>query len=446
MLGLILGQPRATVTNLICSSGGRHNDWSADYRLYSRGRVDETVLFGRARDALLEHLPAGEPLVAAIDDTIVRKTGKKIDGAAWKRDPLGPAFQTNLVHAQRYLQISVAWPLDDGGARMLPVCFHHAPTPRKPAKDASPEEIEKHREVLKQKNLNRVALECVGELRRDLPSGRHLVLCGDGSFTNKAILQDLPQGCTYIGRVRKDAVLHHPPEAPVPGANGRPPVYGKQAPTPEELRQDSDVPWLSVRAHAAGRHHEFRVKTSGPLLWPKAGPGVALRMMVIAPVAYSPRKGARPLYRDPAYLLCTDPDLPVEKLLQYYLWRWGIEVNFREEKTLLGTGQAQVRTAASNRHLPAVTAAAYSLLWTATLRYLAAGDRPPSLEPSKWRKDRCPDGKPPATGELMRILRYEIWARALRPGTLHHFRSKGNPATNRPKPGADLAATLFGAA
>ena len=47
-------------------------------------------------------------LAFAMDDTIARKTGKKIHGSAWKRDPLGPAFQTNLVLAQRYLQFSAA--------------------------------------------------------------------------------------------------------------------------------------------------------------------------------------------------------------------------------------------------------------------------------------------------------------------------------------------------
>ncbi|WP_367872261.1 transposase [Luteolibacter sp. Populi] len=447
MLGVLLGQSRATVTNLICSRGGQHHDWSADYRLYSRGRVDEAVLFGRARDALLDALPAGEPLVAAIDDTIVRKTGRKIHGSGWKRDPLGPAFQTNLVHARRYLQISAAWPLEDGGARMVPVGFHHAPTPRKPGKDATPARLKDHREALKQHNLNRVALEHVGGLRRDIPDGRHLVLCGDGSFTNKAVLRGLPDGCTYIGRTRKDTALHHPPEPPVPGATGRPPRYGKKAPTAEELRQDDSVPWQIITAHAAGKRHDFRVKTCGPVLWPKAGPGVMLRLVVIAPLAYRLKKGSRLLYREPAYLLCTDPDLPLEKLLQYYLWRWGIEVNFREEKTLLGTGEAQVRTAASNRHLPAVTVAAYSLLWIAALQCHAAGDgdRPRSLAPPKWRKDR-PDGMLPATGELQRLLRYEIWAGALRPGTFHRFVTRRPPDASAPEPRPDLAATLFAAA
>ena len=87
--------------------------------------------------------------------------------------------------------------------------------------------------------------------------------------------------------------------------------------------------------------------------------------MVIAPLGYRLRNGSRMLYRQPVYLICTDPDLPLEKLLQYYLRRWGIEVNFREEKAIIGTGEAQVRIPSSNQHLPAVTVAAYAILFDA---------------------------------------------------------------------------------
>ncbi|MCH8541897.1 MAG: hypothetical protein LAT58_14175, partial [Opitutales bacterium] len=56
-----------------------------------------------------------------------------------------------------------------------------------------------------------------------------------------------------------------------------------------------------------------------------------------------PRKGSGRRYTQPAYLICTDPELPIEELLQQYIWRWDIEVNHRDEKTILGVGQAQVR-------------------------------------------------------------------------------------------------------
>jgi len=445
MLGVLLGPGKRTVTNFICSRGGQAADWTADYRLYSKDRVDESVLFGRVRDSLLDALPQGDPLVVALDDTIIRKTGKKIHGSGWKRDPLGPPFQTNLVWSQRYLQFSAAWPLEDGKARMVPIDFVHAPSPRKPGKNADRSQLEAYREALKQQNLNCCALERIETLRRDMPSGRHLVLTGDGSFTNKTILRGLPQDCTYIGRTRKDAVLHYVPEGPPP-ATGRRPIYGKRAPTPEELRQDESVPWQEVEAFASGKRHLFRIKTTAPVLWRKSGAKITLRMVVIAPIGYRLKKGSKVLYRKPAYLLCTDPDMPLEELLQDYLWRWGIEVNFREEKSELGTGHAQVRTGPSNQHLPAVTVAAYAMLWIAALKAYSGGLELPCWQPPKWRKQPESKRQLPSTGELLRLLRMELWAGAIRPDSFYHFMTHCPPDMNSEKLEPSLPGILFDAA
>jgi hypothetical protein len=445
MLGALLGPGRRTVTNLICSRGAQAADWTADYRLYSKDRVDESVLFGRVRDSLLDVLPKTAPLVVGLDDTILRKTGTRIHGSGWKRDPLGPPFQTNLVRAQRYLQFSAAWPLEDGQARMVPVDFVHAPSPPKPNKKAGAAQHEAYREALKQQNLNAYALKRIGVLRHEMPSGRHLVLTGDGSFTNKTILRGLPEDCTYIGRTRKDLSVHYPPDGPPP-ATGRRPSYGRLAPTPEELRQDESVPWQRVEAFASGKRHSFRIKTIGPVLWRKTGAKLPLRMVVIAPVGYRLRKGSKMLYRKPAYLLCTDPDLPLEELLQDYLWRWGIEVNFRDEKTLLGTGEAQVRTEPSNQHLPAVSVAAYALLWTAALKAWCQGTQLPCWKPPKWRSQPGPERKLPSTGDLLRILRIELLAGAIRPDSFYHFATHCPPDMNAEKLTPSLPSILFDAA
>lgn len=446
MLAMLLGPAKRTVTNLICARGGQHADWSADYRLYSKHRVDESVLFSRVREALADNLKEGEPLVAALDDTIVRKIGKKIHGSGWKRDPTGPAFQTNLVHSQRYLQISAAWPLENGEARMVPIDLLHAPTPVKPKAKASADDHKAYREELKQQNLNLQTLKRMEVLRRKTPAARHLIFTGDGSFTNQTVLRDKPKDSTYIGRTRKDMALHYPPEQSVAGANGRPPRYGAKAPTPEELRQDENVPWQYVGAFAAGKVHQFRIKTIGPVLWRKAGADLPLRVVVIAPLGYRIRKGSKMLYRQPAYLICTDPDLPLEKLLQYYLWRWGIEVNFREEKSIIGTGDAQVRTEASNQHLPAVSVGTYAILWTVALQALAEGENFKGLASPKWREARADEEKLPSTGDLLRLLRYETWAGALRPATFYPFVSKAPPGTKAEKPLTNLPSALFNVA
>jgi len=54
--------------------------------------------------------------------------------------------------------------------------------------------------------------------------------------------------------------------------------------------------------------------------------------------------------------------MPLERLLQSYLWRWEIELNFRDEKTVLGVGEAQLRTKAAVEAVPAFIAASYAFL------------------------------------------------------------------------------------
>ncbi len=99
-----------------------------------------------------------------------------------------------------------------------------------------------------------------------------------------------------------------------------------------------------------------------------------LQLVVIRPLGYRLTKTSKILYREPAYLICTDNNLSIEKLLQDYLWRWEIEVNFREEKTLLGCGQAQVRNPESAESVPAFISAIYALLHLAAYRSLKASN------------------------------------------------------------------------
>ena len=101
LMAALVSSCRGTLTNLICLCGRAQQDWTADYRLYSRDRVKPAGLFSTVRHEIETNLSALTPLVAAIDDTLVRKTGVKIDGIGWQRDPLGPALQTNQVRGQR---------------------------------------------------------------------------------------------------------------------------------------------------------------------------------------------------------------------------------------------------------------------------------------------------------------------------------------------------------
>ena len=107
-----------------------------------------------------------------------------------------------------------------------------------------------------------------------------------------------------------------------------------------------------MEALASGAQHQFEVKTLSAARWAGTGDRT-VRVVIVRPLSYRPRKGSKLLYRHPAYLICTAPDLPLADFLQAYLWRWEIELNFKEEKTTLGMGEAQTRTIPSVEAVPA---------------------------------------------------------------------------------------------
>jgi hypothetical protein len=97
-------------------------------------------------------------------------------------------------------------------------------------------------------------------------------------------------------------------------------------------------------------------------MWRTAGAQQVLQLLILAPLAYRLRQGSKLLYREPGYLICTDPELDPRQMIEAYFQRWDIEVNFRDEKTLLGVGQAQVTAEASVESVPALTVAAYGMM------------------------------------------------------------------------------------
>ena len=429
VLSQLLCLGRHTVTGVLGVSGRLFRDWSADYRMYSSQRVDPRKLFAPVRRALAERLGPGEPLVAALDDTRLRKSGRKTHGVRYTRDPLGPPFHVNFIKAQRFVQVSMASQAGQGMARMIPIDFAHAPAPKKPRAGADEATRARFRKAQRDRALPKVGADRLGLLRdamdEDGQERRPLWAVVDGGYTNRTFLKHLPPRTLAIGRIRADAKLYQLPEGP-DGKPGRNRVYGPRAPTPEQLRQDASTPWRIVEAFAGGKRRRFKIKTLGPLRWRPAGQEHDLRLIVIAPLGYRPTQNSRLLYRKPAYLICTDPDASLEDVLQAYLWRWDIEVNFRDEKTLLGVGQAQVRHERSVDTVPALAVAAYAMLLTSAIQAYGPAGQPDSLPLPKWRRKKR---RRASTQSLINHLRHEVWARSI------HFSSfvPQHPAHTKPQ-------------
>jgi len=433
----LVGMGRKTVTNLLVTAGLQFEDCSAAYRLFSKERFDPDRVFAHIAEQVHQQLPADAPFVVAIDDTHAPKTGRKVHGTAYRRDPLGPKFHTNFIWAQRFLQLAVALPQGPGAlrARTIPIDFQHAPTPRKPKKNAAPQEWKTYGVQRKKANLCLLAARRIQHLRDLLDkfvdgAQRLLWLQGDGGYTNETILKQLPPRTIYTGRVREDASLYHLPRPEDQQGKGRNRVYGAAAPTPEQVRKDQNIPWQHVLVFAAGKLHAMRVKTLAPLRSKIAGQQL-LRLIVIEPLGYRLRKNSKILYRKPAYLICTDTSRSLQEIVQAYVWRWEIEVNHRDEKNILGLGQAQVRGPAACARVPAFLVASYAMALLAAHHVIQNQGAGQALPKPSWQRQRKQSR--PSLQQIIQCMRAELWAHALGVDDFTRFETEHQRGTNATK-------------
>jgi hypothetical protein len=405
--GLLTCTGRATITGMLIAVGRQFIDWTAAYQIFWGSRMNTEKLFEVALQVGLEQLSPEQLIVAHMDDTVIRKVGKTIAGTGWRRDPLGPAFHTNFIWAQRFIQLSIS--LHDEAdlnsqSRAIAVDFHHSPSVKKIGKNATEEERSVFTESKKQQNLSIQGLSRIKMLRSRLDlqgaSARQVFLSVDGSYTNATILKGLPDRVTLIGRVRKDATFNYLPKSEK--TKGRNRKYGDTAPTPEQIRQSDEFPWQDVIGWAAGKKHTFNVKIVKSLKWRTAGQNRTFQVAVIRPLSYRLKNGGKLMYRKPAYLVCSDNDLDIGTLLQAYLWRWEIEVNFHDEKSTNGCGQAQVRNEIAAVKVPQFVVAMHAFVHLAD-HIIQKSRTAMALPKAKWEQKNTP--LRPSTNNILNNFR-----------------------------------------
>ena len=401
--GFLCGEHPKTVSSAIEFHGPVEEDWSASYRLFSKTEWEVEDMFRPVLRTAVELTPG--PIISAQDDSLLRKTGRCMPGTVYGRDPLSPPFRYNLVKGQRFLETAVMVPPDAGNRpwRAVPVSFQHAP-PVKIPRRASEEEKKAIKEVRKKHTISILARAELAKLRGEidrLPGGtrRLLINTADGSFANRTYLNDPPRRTTLVVRMRKDARLRKP----LPSSyTGKARKYGEALPTPQEMLADERISLHTVTIRAGGRCHHLKYKIVSRACWPKATRNTPVRLILIKPLGYRLRKGAKLLYRQPAYLLAVGEHTDVETLIRAYLARWEIEVSFRDEKTILGVGKAQVWNELSIRRTPAFHVACYSCLLLASIRCFADRRTEAFAPLSPWRRD---DVMRPSARDLVRLLR-----------------------------------------
>jgi len=420
---------RHTLTRLICSKNEQQNDWSADYKFFSLREWDAAHLFDEIlRECDKHSYWQDDAILVAMDDTNRKKTGKKIPGVSTLRDPMSLPFHVNLRSGLRYLQASsIITPGDQiEFNRAIPIYFKEAAPAKKPKKNASDEVKEQYENERKNKRISVQGHQAALNIRKmvdKLPHGnkRLLFISVDGSFCNRNFLRDLPEGIISIARARKDLKLFKPAINPSHKGKGRKRIYGERLPTPEEFRKDDSFPWQTTQIFAAGKYHELRYKTIAPVLWKKGTASKPCRLIIIAPLRYRISSNSKLLYKKPAYILVNDITTPVEQILQFYFLRWDIEVNHRDEKSLLGVGDAQMRAPKSVERNPQFAVAIYSLLVLSSITAYGHERTEDYLPLPKWRK---PTKRRPSTLDILSQFRREVMVAQLQMDLNHNVKKR----------------------
>lgn len=402
-LGLVVGLGLRTITRALGAVGREQKPWSSDYRVFSRSPWEVRTLFGSIIEEALA-LSGEGPVVVAGDYTHLRRAGRKVAAAHWTRDPLSPPLQVNLIRAVRFFQLAVIVPCVPAAPRAVPVAFAESPVPRKPGKKADEAAWAAYRKEQKRSPAAVAARAEIVALRQCLDArgaqGRSLLLGLDGSFCQRRFLVEPIAGVEMLCRARKDAVLCRRHE----GAGRR--FYAAQTFTPEAVRRDEAIGWQEMTGRFGATEHPVRYKDLGGVYWRNGARRRPLRLIVISPQPYRTSPKGKRLYREPAYLLTTDLTTPAAVLIQAYLDRWQIEVAHRDEKTVLGVGQAQVRNDKSVTRQPAFAVAAYALLLLAGIKAYGAKRGPELPALPKWRRG----GGRPSCLDLVTALRGQLAA------------------------------------
>ena len=381
MGGWALVTGRHTVTGVV--RGANAVGWKhirTFHRFFSEGRwlPDELGLI-LVRLVVARCLKPEDTIIAPLDDTLGRHTGKKIAGASMHRDPLLSTGRRPFFHwGHLWVVLSIAVPAF-GKTWALPVLFRLQRGQKRCKAEKRP-----------YRKCPELAAELIKMLADALPE-RRIIVVGDSAYTNGSIIRGRPKSVTIVGRSRLDAQLYAPPPKPRAGRMGRPRVRGDRLLSPE--KQAANARWKRVEVTVYGRTVKVRVLVIDAL-WYRAGRGELLRLVVVRDF---------PGHERDDVFVSTDPTMDAKSIIETFSLRWSLEHTFHECKGKLGFEDPQ------NRKNHAVERTAPMALWLHTLVvlwYLGAGQhsraaRQPTMP---WYKKSTP-----TFSDMLATLRRASW-------------------------------------
>jgi hypothetical protein len=339
--GMVARPDRRTVAGML-QAGGMAGVWhhSRAYWFLGRARWDLDRIGAVLARLIVDLLvPARAVVLVAVDDTVFRRSGRRVAGAAWQYDGSRPgprAAQVSWGTCFVVAAIVVDLPFLPRPVA-LPV-LARLWTPDGSGRSAAGPGAGPSKQISKQV----LACRMVTVITTALP-GRvvHLVADGhyagaDGAETRKALAgRGLPAGVSLTSRLRTNAALNAI-ATPSPGRPGRPKRIGPRLGRPADLARQLN--WQTAVVTRYGRHDRVHI-TESVCLWYGTYRSRAVRIILVR----EPESRSKTGY-DLA-LVSTDLTSTATDLVARYAARWAIEVAFEDAKQITGVGQTRTRTA-----------------------------------------------------------------------------------------------------
>jgi hypothetical protein len=387
--GAVLAPGARTVTSCLRAVGLEDaKDFSSYHRVFNRAKWSPVVMSRILLGLLVAAFyPAGAPLLFVVDDTLERRRGKRIRYKSLFRDAVRSSKQHPVTsYGIRWvcvaLLVQVPW---NRRPWALPVLVVPSLSLRRA------EQLGKtHRSPV---SWARLLLE---KVRRWYPE-RQVVLIGDGGYACVDLVADAqaePGRASVVARLRLDASLYDMPGKQPQGKRGPKPKKGARQKSLAERAVDKRTRWHAQCVCWYGAQEANILYTSGVSLWHTPGSKpVAVRWVLIRSLDEPDKK--------PAALLCSDTKSDPLQILEWFLWRWNIEVTFEEMRACLGfETQRQWADKAILRTTPAL----FGLFSLVTLMSHRLYPKHLPMQRASWYK------KEEATfSDALRAVRAHLW-------------------------------------
>jgi hypothetical protein len=389
VVGALLAPGERTVAAVLRVMGRQDQPHFQNYhRVLNRAHWSSGTLSRLLLLRLLQVLvPAEAPIVVGLDDTIERRRGAKIAAKGIYRDPVRSSKEhfvktSGLRWVSVQLLASVPW-----AQRVWALPFLTVLAPS-----------ERYHQARRQrhKKLTDWGRQALVLLRRWLPD-RSLVAVADSSYAALDLLDRcsrLPNPVVVITRLRLDAALYDPAPARQPGTVGRPCKKGKRQPTLAQRLGDAATAWQPLTVRWYGPSERVLEVATGTAVWYHTGlPPVPIRWVLIRD---------RQARFDPQALLCTDLQVSAQQIVEWFVWRWQLEVTFHEARAHLGI---ETQRQWSDRAIQRTTPALFGVFSVVTLvahQLLQHHDLP--VRRAAWY------AKPlPTFADTLALVRRQLW-------------------------------------